>query len=216
MEKEKSLREAVHRYFCEQMKMGRLTAGSYINQSEICNELNISKAPLRDALIQLETEGFVTIQPRKGVLLNPITLEYVKEAYDVLGALESSAILEAFDRFDSGQVEKMTAVNEALLESLESGRFNQYYQLNIEFHQIFLRLADNKLLLDLVSPIMQRLYNFPLRSYVVDWEKNNIDEHTRLIDSIKKGNFRAAADILQFEHWSFSLHQDSIRRFYQL
>jgi len=215
MTKERSLREAVHAYFCEQMKQGRLTAGSYINQSEICAVLAISKAPLRDALIQLETEGFVTIEPRKGVFLNPITLEMVKDAYDVLAALEASAVLAAFDRFDLSHIRKMEAINAELFTTLENGEFDQYYQLNTEFHQIFLTLAGNKLLLDIVSPIMQRLYNFPLRTYVKAWEQNNLAEHTRLIDSIKKGNFRAAANILQYEHWSFDFHQDHIRQFYQ-
>ncbi len=216
MAKEKSLREAVHSYFCEQMKQGRLTAGAYINQSEICKELDISKAPLRDALIQLETEGFVIIQPRKGVLLNPVTLESVKDAYNVLAALEASAVLAAFPRFDAGHIRHMEAVNEKLLKALEIGDFDQYYQLNTQFHRTFLELAGNQLLLDIVSPIMQRLYNFPLRPYVLAWEKINLTEHKRLIDSIKKGNFRAAANILQYEHWSFDLHKEHIREFYQL
>jgi DNA-binding GntR family transcriptional regulator len=216
MEKEKSLREAVHTYFCEQMKQGRLSAGNYINQSEICQELNISKAPLRDALIQLETEGFVTILPRKGVLINAMTLQDVKEAYDLLAALESSAVLAAFDRIDSTHIKKMETINSQLLKTLENGQFDQYYQLNTAFHQIFLELAENLLLMKITSPIMQRLYNFPLRTYVVEWEKINLSEHTRLIDSIQKGNFRAAASILQFEHWSFTLHETHIRRFYRL
>ena len=71
---EKSLRELVYNYFCDQMKFGELTAGEFVNQSQICQELNISKAPLRDALIQLEVEGFVDILPRRGVLIKPLTL----------------------------------------------------------------------------------------------------------------------------------------------
>ncbi len=216
MKDETSLREAVHAYFCEQMKIGRLGAGNYINQPEICQEMNISKAPLRDALIQLETEGFVTILPRKGVLINAMTLQDVKEAYDLLAALESSAILAAFDRIDQTHIEKMKTLNARLLETLENGQFDEYYQLNTAFHNIFLELTENRLLMKITSPIMQRLYNFPLRTYVVEWEKINLSEHTRLIDSIQKGNFRAAASILQFEHWSFTLHKIHICKFYQL
>ena len=216
MKEETSLREAVHAYFCEQMKIGRLGAGKYINQPEICQEMNISKAPLRDALIQLETEGFVTILPRKGVLINAMTLQDVKEAYDLLAALESSAILAAFDRIDQAHIEKMKTLNTRLLETLENGQFDEYYQLNTAFHNIFLELTENRLLMKITSPIMQRLYNFPLRTYVVEWEKINLSEHTRLIDSIQKGNFRAAASILQFEHWSFTLHKTHICQFYQL
>jgi len=80
----KSLRELVYTYFCEQMQSGKLSSGNYVDQSEICRELHISKAPLRDALIQLETEGFVSILPRKGVVINSLTLQDIINCYGIL------------------------------------------------------------------------------------------------------------------------------------
>lgn len=212
----KSLRELVYIYFCEQMKAGRLSTGNFINQSEICTKLNISKAPLRDALIQLETEGFVTILPRKGVLINSLTLEDIAEAYEILGTIESEAVRSSYDKIKEHHLESMELINEKLIKTLESGKFAEYYSLNIDFHNIFLNLVGNSLFLKIVTPIKQRLYDFPLRNYNIEWERENLQDHERFIISIRRGNREAAANIIKYEHWSFTLHEKHIRKFYQV
>jgi DNA-binding GntR family transcriptional regulator len=65
-----TLREKVYNYLRAELAKGTLTPGSYIDQNRICDNLDISRAPLRDALIQLESERFVEILPRRGVLIN--------------------------------------------------------------------------------------------------------------------------------------------------
>jgi DNA-binding GntR family transcriptional regulator len=212
---DKSLREQVYTYFCELMKKGELIPGKYINQTEICNELNISKAPLRDALIQLETEGFVSILPRRGVIINPLSLEDVANAYQILGGLESVALEQAFDRLEPSHLEEMERINAELFHRLQKGLFDEYYALNNELHNIFIDLAENASLEGIVTPLKQRLYDFPLRPYIVEWEEENLREHERLIVSIKKRNIRAAMDILRYEHWNAELHQEGIKAFYE-
>jgi DNA-binding GntR family transcriptional regulator len=69
-----SLREQVYHFFRQQMQSGMLAPGASINLNEISKKLAISKTPLRDALIQLETEGFVTILPRRGIIVNKLPL----------------------------------------------------------------------------------------------------------------------------------------------
>jgi len=66
----KSLREQVYDYLRIQMNEGRIRAGSFLNLNDISRELGMSRTPLRDALFQLESEGFITIFPRRGVVVN--------------------------------------------------------------------------------------------------------------------------------------------------
>ena len=211
-----SLREIVYSYICEEMKLGQLSSDQYINQAKICEKLQISKAPLRDALIQLETEGFITILPRRGVHINPLTMEDIAEAYHVLAELESGAVHMAFNHFKQKHLKQMESLNEKMFQTLRSGKSTEYYRLNQDFHNIFLDLAGNRLVKKLVAPIKQRLYDFPLRDYNIEWEELNIAEHIRLMDSIRKGNKNAAVNIIKYEHWSFSLHKDYIIKFYEL
>lgn len=211
-----SLREQVYHFFWQQMQNGMLAPGAAINMNEISKKLGISKTPLRDALIQLETEGFVTILPRRGVVLNKLPLHDIKGCYEILGALESSAILSVFDKIKNSHIEQMEDLNFEQIEALENGEYEHYYRLNLAFHDVFLNLSDNDLLKKILGPIKRRLYDFPRRGYIKEWELINIDEHDRLITCIKKGNRLGAASIIKDEHWSFSYHQKYLRRFYSL
>lgn len=85
----KSLREQVYDYLRVNMNDGIIRSGSFLNLNEISRELGMSRTPLRDALFQLESEGFVTIYPRRGVVVNGLTLEKIKNIYEILGGLES-------------------------------------------------------------------------------------------------------------------------------
>jgi DNA-binding GntR family transcriptional regulator len=85
----RSLREQVYQYLRAEMQNGRITPGKYLRLNRMSEQLGISKTPLRDAIIRLECEGFVTILPRRGVLMNRMTLQDVKDAYEIVGALEA-------------------------------------------------------------------------------------------------------------------------------
>ena len=53
------------------------------SRDRLCEELGVSRTPLRDALLRLEAEGFVTIQPRKGVYITPVSDAFVKSACQI-------------------------------------------------------------------------------------------------------------------------------------
>ena len=209
-----SLREQVYHFFWQEMQNGNLVQGSSINLNEISKKLGISKTPLRDALIQLETEGFVTILPRRGVIVNKLLLHEIKSFYEILGALESWAISSVFDKIKSSHIEQMEDLNAEMIEALNHGEYEHYYRLNLAFHDVFLNLSDNHCLRKILTPIKRRLYDFPRRDYIKEWEMINIDEHDRLITCIKKGNRSGAASIIKDEHWNFEYHQKYLKKFY--
>ena len=91
-----SLREQVYQFLRDQMQNGNLLPGASINLNQISRQLGISKTPLRDALIQLECEGFVSILPRKGVIVKATTLRDIRNYYDIIGALEAMVVREVF------------------------------------------------------------------------------------------------------------------------
>jgi DNA-binding GntR family transcriptional regulator len=110
-------------------------------------------------------------------------------------------------------MERINAEYEAALKNEE---YERYYKLNLTFHDIFLDLSDNKILKKILTPIKRRLYDFPRRDYIKEWELINVDEHSRLITCIKKGNRPGAASIIKDEHWNFEYHQKYLRKFYSL
>ena len=210
----RSLREQVYDYLRNEMHDGRILPGSYINMNEISQTLGISKTPLRDALIQFECEGFVTIQPRRGILVNKLSITDVKNILEVVGALESAVILAVFDAIRPKQIKKLESLNQTMTAAVEREDFDIYYKQNIAFHDVFLDLNQNKEIHRIVNPLKQRLYDFPRRTYIKEWELINCGEHQKLIAFIKNGQPEQASRLWRDSHWSFKAYEKFIRRFY--
>jgi DNA-binding GntR family transcriptional regulator len=209
-----SLREQVYAYLRAEMNKGRLLPGTFINLKKISSRLGISTTPLRDAIIQLECEGFVTILPRRGVIVNTLSLKEIQDYLEIIGALEAMVIETVFDRIKPRHLARMQRLNDKMVAALERGDFDAYYNLNIDFHDVFLNLTPNESVRKVVMPMKQRLYDFPRRAYITEWEMTNCGEHTEFMELIRQERANAAAALWQQQHWSFTHHEHYIRRFY--
>jgi DNA-binding GntR family transcriptional regulator len=209
-----SLREQVYRYIRGEITSGKRIPGSCINLKDISSQLGISTTPLRDAIIRLECEGFVTILPRRGILVNKLSLKDIRDLVEICGMIESSVIITTFDIISPSHIKEMESLNVEMRSAISQDDFDRYYKLNIAFHGVFLDLSENQALHQIVMPIKQRLYDFPRRAYIKNWELINCDEHDQLIELIKKGEPEAAASLWKDKHWSFTYHEKFIRKFY--
>ena len=210
----RSLREQVYDYLREEMQSGRLLSGSLIKPKEISEKLGISKTPLRDALIQMECEGFVSILPRRGVRVRKLNIEDIKNILEVIGALESAVVLSVFPQLDTTHIEALRGLNNKMAVAIKDEDFKSYYDLNISFHNVFLQLSENNTMHGILMPLKQRLYDFPRRAYIKEWELINCEEHAQFIEFIEKGDPQRAAALMRDFHWSFEAYEKFIRRFY--
>lgn len=211
-----SLREQVYEYLRHEMVNGGLVPGSAINLNKIANQLGISKTPLRDALIHLEIEGFVTILPRRGVMVNELGLKDIKDAYNTIGIIEAAIVEDCFSRITEDHISRLEALNQELREDILRDDFSQLFQDNLAFHNVVNDLSDNPLLGNIIFPIKHRLYDFQGQSYLAEWELRNCDEHDRYIQFLKEGKPGEAAGILKDVHWSYQVQESYIRRFYKV
>ncbi len=210
-----SLKEQVYEYIRHQMKVGKLKPGDNIDMNAFSRKLEVSKTPLRDALIRLEMEGFVCILPRRGVIVNELTVRDIQEYYQILGALESTAIIAAESSLGEPEVRKMEKLNQAMSQSLERDDFNAYYENNLKYHDVFLSLAGNNQLRAMVDVLKKRLYDFPRRAgYVREWEEHSILEHEELIRLIAKKKYLEAANFIRDVHWSFAVQKKFVEKYY--
>lgn len=213
---QKSLREQVYEFLRGELYNGNLAPGSAINLDDFSRRLGVSKTPLRDAFIQLELEGFVNISPRRGFFVKKLSLHAIRHCYEMVGALETAAIIFSFEKIDSNRIAKMKWLNDGLRGAVERGDFENLYELNRAFHNVFLDLSDNVALLRTVDVAKQRLYDFPRRDYIKAWEAGNCDEHQQLIEAIEENNRNRVTAIWLGKHWCFPVQESYIRQFYSL
>lgn len=211
-----SLREQVYEYLRNEMITGGLVPGSTINLNRIAEQLGISKTPLRDALIHLELEGFVTILPRKGVMVNALTLEDVKHAYCSIGIIEAAIVQDSFYKIKPAHISRLERLNKQIREDIKNDNFSNLFETNLAFHDVVNALSDNPLLEKFISPIKHRLYDFQGQSYIPEWELRNCDEHDQFIEYLKQKNPGEAARVLKDVHWSYEVQESFIKQFYAM
>lgn len=211
----KSLKSQVYEYLRDQMRRGDILPGSAIDMEETSRKLGVSKTPLRDALLQLEMEHFVSILPRRKVVVNILTIQDIRNYYQIIGALESTALLAGFDKIGETEVEAMGRLNAAMKEAIERNDFDLYYERNLEFHNTFLNSCGNAYLIEIVNVLKKRLYDFPRRKgFVKEWETSSVGEHARFLEMIREGRSLDAANFIRDVHWSFEVQERFIDKYY--
>lgn len=214
-DKNPPLREQVYAYLKKQLNDGLLKPGVFLDLNSIGNDLGLSRTPLRDALLRLEAEGFVTIHSRRGVLIKPLDLATIRNSYQILGALEAATIVEASQTFTDDDTRTMFELNAVMRSSLASNNFDDYYEANLAFHDVYISHSANSELRRLIRIHKERLYDFPRREgYLSEWETQSIHEHEALARLLEARNFNEAATFVRDVHWSFSVQERYIMSYY--
>jgi DNA-binding GntR family transcriptional regulator len=193
----------------------KLEPGEFIDLNIISEELGMSRTPLRDALFHLENEGFITIYPRRGVMLNALGLRDVKNIYEIVGALESAALMSARKSLDKTDISRMAELDEEMARYLGSGDLGMSYRCNVDFHDVFLNKSDNPELIRTARVQRERLYDFPQRRpLILGWERSNLDEHREIVRFLERGDFAGASGYLRDMHWSYEVQEKFIKQYY--
>jgi len=211
-----SLREEVYGHLRDEMSRGGLQPGAFLDVDQLAQRLKVSRTPLREALLHLEAQGFVTVIPRKGFRLNALTKDDIRHFFEIIGALEAATVRRVASGLGPADIARMRELNAAMREAVAAGDFRTYYELNTAFHEVYLGRSDNHYLLDTIRSLKQRLYDWPRREgFVRAWEEDSVhNEHQRLIDLFARGAVAEAADYLQNVHWSFERQQDYIQAYF--
>jgi DNA-binding GntR family transcriptional regulator len=194
------IRTQVYDYLCQQMKNGNMQPGSIIEAKKLMKDLGVSQTPLREAFLQLQADGFVTIMPQRGVKINALNWEDIKELYEIIGGLESRVMISVFDRIGQSEIEKMKQINEEMLNVNPRKDLHRYYDKNIEFHNVYLNLCNNNRIVILINRHRQILFDFAKRDYGRKWEKDNYLEHLEIIKLIEKGDAKKTAEYIRDKH----------------
>lgn len=111
-----------------------LPPGSTLVESQLAEQLGVSKTPLRAALLKLEREGFVVSVPYKGSYVAPITLESIRHFYEFRIAIEGHAVFMAGSRFSEDDLDGLESLLAAQRAADEAGDSVEASQLEEQYH----------------------------------------------------------------------------------
>jgi DNA-binding GntR family transcriptional regulator len=211
----RSLREQVYGFLRAEMARGGLQPGGFLDLNELATRLGVSRTPLREALLHLESQGFVTVLPRRGFRLNALTLDDIRHFYEIIGALEAAALRSVGHTLGPADFGRMRALDAAMADAVAARDFDRYYEANLAFHDVYLRRSDNERLVSQVHLLKRRLYDWPRRETMVQaWERHSVVEHEDFLGLLERGALDEAAAHLQNVHWSFAVQERFIQAYY--
>ena len=166
-----------------------LFPGSQIVEDELAKTTGVSRAVVRNAMIELQKEGFVTIVPNKGsFVINPQKKE-VTSFYQVRQYLELGVGEIAINNLTDEQLASMEANYSKQLDLLNNFTIEEYAVLNRDFHWTIVEAADN----EFYTKYLRELYNIQ-RLYLLFFDKsknnaNSLKTHRMILDGLKEKNF---------------------------
>ena len=142
------------------IETGALRPGDFIEDAAIMARHEVSRTPVREALIQLEASGLVERVARKGAVVFRPTLEQFLAILEVHAKLEGQAAGLAARRLSAthaAALEAAVAACEAHAQEHGDGAPDAYYQLNMDFHRVVAEAAGNPYLLDMIKTNARKL-----------------------------------------------------------
>jgi DNA-binding GntR family transcriptional regulator len=163
-------------------------------ESELAAELGMSRTPLREALVRLENENFVELVPRHGMRVVPLSLQSLRDMYEVLTALELAAVERlAREHPDDHALAPLDAALDEMDVALKSQNLDAWVHADERFHRTLLDLCGNTRLAALALTLWDqghraRTATVRLRGSLTP---SNL-EHRAVVEAIRRGDWREA------------------------
>ncbi|HEV8298107.1 MAG TPA: GntR family transcriptional regulator [Acidimicrobiales bacterium] len=119
---------------------GELRSGDRVPQDEIAAALGLSRLPVREAIIALEHEGLLTIEPHRGVFINPLTPDTLRDQYELFGANVGIAVRLAARRGGEAFIEDLSKVHARMAAASDADEFDK---ASDEFQSLIIATADS-------------------------------------------------------------------------
>ena len=147
----KGLRSRVFHTLEQKIISGEYPPGMALNEKQLCQELGVSRTPLREALSQLELEGLVESTPNKGSVVLGVSTQDIDDIYTIKLELEGLAAQLAAERITS---DELTELEEAVSMTefyIGKGDIGKVVELDSRFHDIICKASKNKPLRNMMS-----------------------------------------------------------------
>jgi DNA-binding GntR family transcriptional regulator len=139
---------------------GDFSPNTHLLETQLAEMLGVSRGPVREALVRLEHEGLVVNIPYRGKFVAEITPAMVHEIYSLRRLLEGFAADLALAGMTEEQIQHMRALSVEMMEALADGNHEEFADLDIEFHRVYMAAAHHKRLLQTWETLMGISHSF--------------------------------------------------------
>jgi DNA-binding GntR family transcriptional regulator len=190
------LREDAASHIREQIFAGKLRPGSRIDQDALAAELQVSKLPVRESLIQLLSEGLIDGMARRGAFVAQLTREDIEDHYRIFGSLEALAATRAAESMTKDQLAQLNSILKQMRQVDPDRNSEEAESLHFEFHRVINRAGGSR---RLNAALRTAAHGIPGKIYQDQRGRNKetVAEHKRIIECLSKRDAAGAAEAVR-------------------
>lgn len=190
----KTLQAIAYDLIKERLVSARYVPGQFLQESTVCEDLKLGRTPVHQALHQLQQEGLLEIIPRKGIFIKVESLAEIFTALEVRALIEPYCAAQCAERAtlaDIAELKEILSEYERLRGQQDAIRL---MELDRRFHTTIARVAGNKLIVEVLRPIHERMSRL---WFMPHWQFSDYDmtssEHQKLLKAFEKHDASGAA-----------------------
>lgn len=164
---------------------GTVQPGERLNEAALATRMGISRGPIREAMKVLAGLGLVTAVPNKGVFVRQLSLREMIEVYEMRAMVFGYAAERACDHMTEEHKQAMAALLAAMDAACEADEGTRYYELNLDFHALLLKLSNNRRAQQAYDDYVKELHLVRRKYFNVpgNMRRSNV-EHRAIFDAI--------------------------------
>ena len=191
----KALSDRVYQSLRESIVKNQIKGGEVLYESETCQQLGVSRTPVREAFKMLALEGFLELMPNKSAVVSKISFNDVEDILQIRGVLEGLAASLATKNLTDSRVKVLENLLKKMKTSAKVEDVNTYTTLNHTFHAQIFRLCGNKQLSKMLPNLRDHSHMFRAKGLMVPGRmKASLEEHQKIVEAMKeRDSFKAEA-----------------------
>jgi DNA-binding GntR family transcriptional regulator len=195
------LRQNLRSTLLRRIVVGELEAGKPVNESHLATQLKVSRTPLREALLQLEQEGFIRSDERRGFSVERLSAREIREIYPMIWTLEGLA-LRSSAVCAHLLVPELARIN---LEFARARTSQRALDLDTQWHEQLTSQSRNRRLLETISALRLGIRRYET-VYMADTRllPESVAQHNAIIDALREHDIDAAIKGLE-KNWRFGM-----------
>jgi DNA-binding GntR family transcriptional regulator len=184
----------------DEIATGRILPGSKLDETHLATRFHVSRTPIREALIQLASTGFVEMRPRRGAVVPELSPRRLVEMFELMAEIEAMCGRLAARRMSEPDHRRLVQAHEACQALSSKHDPDGYYHGNEIFHHVIYEASHNSFLAEQASALHRRLAPYRrLQLRVRGRIATSTAEHKHIVEAILAGNSETAAALLR-EH----------------
>jgi DNA-binding GntR family transcriptional regulator len=169
-----------------------------LDERKLAQDFGISRTPVREAMAQLESEGFVRMVPRRGIYVVRKTKREVIEMITAWAALESMAARLITQTASPEDITGLRTMFATFKDGKVRAHLDEYSEVNIEFHQSIIKLSGNRVLIDLAENLFTHMRMIRRKTIVEkDRVERSIRDHMNIIEALEARSTDRAEELVR-------------------